>query len=295
MSVAPMTPVRPVASTRPAGGEPRHVTVGPLRIFDGGPGEALAYCREAVRGGQGARIATANLDFLALAQRDASLCGYLDASHLIVADGAPVAWLARLAGANSVARVAGVDLAQTLLAEDHGGPLRVALYGSTEEISKRAAERIERECGVSIVCRICPPFRELAEEERDRERALLREAEPQLVLVALGCPRQERLIAEYFECAPKAVWIGIGGTLDFFVGQRKRAPKLMQRVGLEWTVRLAQEPRRLWRRYLLRDIPALVRVAPGCLAGRQRRALASEISDAETAEGRSLNRPSTRF
>src|SRR5690606_29054243 len=109
-----------------------------------------------------------------------------------------------------------------------------------------------------IVLRLTPPFRPLVPEEVTAERDAIAHARPDLVLVALGCPRQERLIAEYHDAAPGAVWIGVGGTLDFLAGQRWRAPALVQRGGMEWLVRLAQEPRRLWRRYLLRDLPALL-------------------------------------
>ena len=87
-----------------------------------------------------------------------------------------------------------------------------------------------------------------------------------LVLVALGCPYQEQVIARYYEAAPAAVWIGVGGTLDILAGRTRRAPRLLQRLGLEWLARLAQEPRRLWRRYLLRDVPALVAATPACVA-----------------------------
>jgi hypothetical protein len=84
------------------------------------------------------------------------------------------------------------------------------------------------------------------------------------VLVALGCPAQERRIQEYYHAAPGAIWIGVGGTLDFFGGRRRRAPGWVQALGLEWLFRLGQEPRRLWRRYLLRDLPALVQLLAWC-------------------------------
>ena len=90
------------------------------------------------------------------------------------------------------------------------------------------------------------------------------------MLVALGCPRQERLIARYFDCAPAALWIGVGGTFELISGRKRRAPAPMQAVGLEWVARLAQEPGRLWRRYLLRDAPFFLRLAPAYLFGRAR-------------------------
>ncbi len=214
---------------------------------------------EAITSGRGARIATANLDFVALARRDATLREDLANSTLVVADGKPIVWLARIAGARRIGRVNGVDLATELLRRGEAlGGMRVALYGSTPDISRDAAAWIERTfVGVRIVAQLTPPFRELSEQESLAERARLTAAAPDLVLVALGCPRQERLIARYFDAAPGAVWIGIGGTLDFFAGRRWRAPRFVQAAGLEWAFRLMQEPRRLWRRYLLRDLPTL--------------------------------------
>jgi N-acetylglucosaminyldiphosphoundecaprenol N-acetyl-beta-D-mannosaminyltransferase len=248
-----------------------HVPVGPIAVFDGGPEHVRAICMESIRAAHGLRVATANLDFLALAQRHAPLRADLEASHLVVADGAPVVWLGRLGGARRMRRVAGVDLVEALLQDGAAHRVRVALYGSSDETSREAAKQIEqRYPGIDVVCRMCPPFRALSAEERQAERAILREASPELVLVALGCPRQERLIAEYFEAAPQAVWIGIGGTLDFFAGQRRRAPGMVQGAGLEWLVRLGQEPGRLWRRYLLRDLPTLISLLPDSLVNRRK-------------------------
>jgi N-acetylglucosaminyldiphosphoundecaprenol N-acetyl-beta-D-mannosaminyltransferase len=244
-----------------------HARVGSVPIFDGGPDEALAYCVDAMKERRGARVATANLDFLAIARRDGGLARLLRRSHLVVADGAPVVWLARLVGAGRVRRVPGVDfVGQLCEAGAARGGLRIALYGGTPEVAARAGARIaDRYPGATIVEQISPPFRALTAEEQAEERERIAAADPELVLVALGCPKQEQLIARYFNAAPGALWIGIGGTLDFYAGRTRRAPRWIQAVGLEWAMRLAQEPRRLWRRYLLHDIPTLVRVAPACL------------------------------
>ena len=255
-----------------SGARPAHVPVGPLSVFDGSSREAADYCFAAIESGRGARVATANLDFVAMARRDATLRDDLASSSIVVADGAPVAWLARVAGARRTSRTTGADLAAELLRRGSArGHLRVAMYGSERAIARRAAEAIAAQFpGIEVVARISPPFRPLTEEERRAERRELREAAPELVLVALGCPKQERLIAEYGADVPGAVWIGVGGTFDFFAGLRRRAPDAVQRLGLEWLVRLVQEPRRLWRRYLLRDVPALAAVAPRCVARRLR-------------------------
>jgi N-acetylglucosaminyldiphosphoundecaprenol N-acetyl-beta-D-mannosaminyltransferase len=219
-----------------------------------------------LRRGEGSRIATVNLDFLARARTDETLRTDLDASTLVVADGAPVVWLARLQGARQVRRVAGVDLVRELCRAGAAESLRVALYGSTEDLAAAAAEHLEQTYpGVRVVARVSPPFRPLSTAEHRELLEPLVQAQPGLVLVALGCPRQERIIAEFSGLLPWAAWIGIGGTFDFYAGKRRRAPRFVQRLGLEWLVRLAQDPRRLWRRYLVDDLPELARLAPGGL------------------------------
>lgn len=248
-----------------------HVRVNGVRIFDGDLDDAVALLRDRLARGRGARIATANLDFLAQASRDAILAADLEASTMVVPDGAPVVWLARRAGAGRVRRVAGVDLVARLCEGSGERELRVVLYGSTEEVAREAAERLHASEGAARVTGvICPPFRPLDEEEQDAERAAIGAAQPHIVLVALGCPRQERLIARYFDCAPQAVWIGVGGTFELLSGRKRRAPAPMQAAGLEWVARLSQEPSRLWRRYLLRDAPFFLRLAPAYFLGRRR-------------------------
>lgn len=264
----------------------RHVPVGPLRVFDGDLAAAAAYLMARIRAGAGARVATANLDFLALARRDPTLRADLAGSTLVVADGAPVAWLARAAGATWVGRVTGVDLVLELCRRGMDQGLRVAFYGSTPEKAEAAARHLESAFpGIRVVLRVSPPFRAPTVAELAQHRADMAAARPDLVLVALGCPKQERFIAENWDVVPGAVWIGVGGTLDFFSGDKRRAPRALQRVGLEWLFRLLQEPGRLWRRYLLRDLPALSVVAPGVLLrsalGRRAPAGAHEAVAAE--------------
>lgn len=248
---------------------PQHRFVGPVPIYNGGFHDAVRWCGERIVSGEGARVATANLDFIAQARKDAALQADLQTSDLVVADGAPVAWLARLTGGRHTRRVTGVDLTAGICAAMAGEGLRIAFYGSTQELQAGAAARLEHLYpGVQVVARIAPPFRKLSDDEIAGHLAELQTAAPQLVLVALGCPRQERFIADHFGHVPGAVWMGVGGTFDFFAGKRTRAPKLLQAVGAEWLVRLTQEPGRLWRRYLLRDAPALIAVLPGCLLRR---------------------------
>lgn len=246
-----------------------HRRLGPLLLFDGTIDEAADHCLDRIAIGAGCRVATANLDFVALTRHDRQLRADLAASHLVVADGAPVALLARLMGARrSRGRIAGVDLVRAVCDRAATSGLRIALYGADPLTAHRARHWIEaRWPQHDVVLVLNPPYRALSEEERALEQAAIAEAAPELVLVALGCPAQERRIAEYFHAAPGAAWIGVGGTLDFFGGRRRRAPRWMQRIGGEWLFRLGQEPGRLGQRYLLRDVPALVQLLAWCARG----------------------------
>lgn len=248
-----------------------HFRVGPLAVFDGTLDDAAGWCLDRVRSGEGAKVATANLDFIALARTDAQLRDDLRQSTLVIADGAPVAALARFVGATRTRRAAGVDLVRLLCEQGASEGLRVAFYGGQPDVAARAASTLETSYpGVQVVEQITPPFGSWTPADRLEDGERLAAADPDLVLVALGCPKQERVIAEFYDAHPRAVWIGVGGTLDFVAGQRRRAPELVQRAGLEWTVRFAQEPRRLWRRYLLRDVPALTVTALDCAGDRLR-------------------------
>lgn len=249
-----------------------HVAIGPISVLDGSPDDAAQRCLAAIRARTGGRVATANLDFVAQARRDRVLRADLSASTLVVADGAPVAWLARLAGAKRTRRTTGVDLVAAILGgASQVAPLRVVIYGSTPDVAGAAAARFATDYeGVEVAAVLCPPFGRLTPEQSREYADSIAAAEPHLVLVALGCPRQERFIAEQYAEAPQALWIGVGGTFDFYAGKRRRAPRLVGATGGEWLVRLVQEPRRLWRRYLLRDLPTLLAVTPAVLVRRVR-------------------------
>ena len=240
-----------------------------IPVFAGTREAAIGRVMDLAKSRAGARIATANLDFFALARRNERLRADLRDSSLVVADGMPVVWLAKLQGARATERLAGADLVAEFFRRDHGRQLRIAVYGSTAEVCGIAVAALHAEGeGARVVHIDNPPFRALTTSERSEAVAALQACAPDVVFVALGCPAQERWIAETAAELPEAAFVGIGGSLDFFAGVRKRAPQMAQRAGAEWLVRMVQEPRRLGKRYLLRDIPALVRIAPGCMIRR---------------------------
>lgn len=207
----------------------------------------------------GGWVITANLDHM-LHRRVPANTALYDQADLVVADGMPLLWAAKLQGTPLPGRVAGSNLVWSITARaaDHGRS--VYLLGGAPGAASRAARRFLdtfpglRIAGVSSPrVSATPTDAELASIRKD-----LQAAAPDIVYVALGAPKQERLIAALRTSLPSAWWLGIGVGLSFVGGDVKRAPVWLQRVGLEWLHRLVQEPRRLARRYLWHDLPFAV-------------------------------------
>ena len=213
--------------------------------------------REGVRTGQGGWIVTPNLEILRQFTEDpASRELILAASHR-VADGAPIVWASRLAGIPVPERVPGSDLVLSLPQAAAEAGVSVFLLGGNPGVAAIAAERLRSQYpGLHSVDFYCPPFRfEEDPKELERIKQALQEAQPTLVLVGLGFPKQEQLIASLRPEMPQAWFVGIGISLSFLAGDQQRAPAAMQRLGLEWVHRLWHEPRRLFRRYLIHGLP----------------------------------------
>jgi N-acetylglucosaminyldiphosphoundecaprenol N-acetyl-beta-D-mannosaminyltransferase len=212
---------------------------------------------EGVRKRNGGWIVTPNLDILRQFTRSSeSRELIMDASHRI-ADGQPIVWASRLVGNPVPERVPGSDLVLSLPEAAAQAGLSVFLLGGNPGVAAAAAARLEANCpGLGQVGAYCPPFGfedDLAELERIKEA--VRDAKPDLVLIGLGFPRQERLIRMLRPEMPETWFVGVGISLSFLAGDQPRAPAALQRLGLEWMHRLAHEPRRLFRRYVMHGLP----------------------------------------
>jgi N-acetylglucosaminyldiphosphoundecaprenol N-acetyl-beta-D-mannosaminyltransferase len=214
------------------------------------------------RAGAGGYVVTPNVDHVVLAERDDALVAAYRASSLALADGMPLVWLSRAMGVALPEKISGSDLVRPLAARAAARGLSVFLLGARPGIAARAAEVLVAEHpGLRVAGVLAPPLGfERDEAESARVVAEVRRAEPALVLVALGAPKQELWMHRHRAALAPAVLLGIGGTLDFIAGAVKRAPPWMSRAGLEWLYRLAQEPRRMASRYLVRD-RAFLRIA----------------------------------
>jgi 1,2-diacylglycerol 3-beta-glucosyltransferase len=213
---------------------------------------ALGRLHAAVSEHSQTHVATVNVDFLVSAQRNAELRSVLAASELNVADGTPVVWLSRLLGRPVPERVAGTDLVPRLAAEAAGSGLRVFFLGGEGGVAAIAARRLAREHdGLQVAGWLEPPRAPLEALASDDMIAAVNQARPDVLLVALGNPKQELWIARHRHLMPTvSVLIGVGCVFDLLAGRARRAPRWMQRSGLEWLHRLAGEPRRLARRYV---------------------------------------------
>jgi N-acetylglucosaminyldiphosphoundecaprenol N-acetyl-beta-D-mannosaminyltransferase len=239
-----------------AGAPPwKRVRIGAAIIDDLTLPEALQAIVALVERRQGGAVFTPNVDHVVLLEDDARLRDAYASASLSLADGQVVVWASRLLGTRLRTRVSGSDLIRPLLEIASGKRWRVYLLGAREGAAAQAAERLQREAPGVVVVGIDPRRVDVdqAAERHDDLIASIREARPDLVLVALGCPKQEILIHRIAGAVRPAVCIGLGAGIDFLAGAVPRAPRWVSGAGLEWLYRLAREPRRLWRRYLLRD------------------------------------------
>jgi N-acetylglucosaminyldiphosphoundecaprenol N-acetyl-beta-D-mannosaminyltransferase len=194
-------------------------------------------------------------------QRDPQLRDIHNASGLTTPDGMPMVWAAHYAGARHVERVYGPDLMLRLLqrAAQRGWPS--FLYGGKEGVPELLAQRLkERIPGLPIAGTYSPPFRELTPEEDEEIVVRINASGARLVWVGLSTPKQERWMGDKVGRLHANALLGVGAAFDFHAGLVRQAPPWIRRRGLEWAYRLAQEPGRLWRRYLRSNSSFLVRI-----------------------------------
>lgn len=230
--------------------------------------EVVNAVRAALDRGVGGRIITPNIDILRQAQSDGGVRRYLDAADLVVADGMPLVWAARLSGTPLPERVAGSSLIWSLSAGlGQDGRSVFVLGGEPGTVDRldgatRAAGRLAAACpGLRIAGCLSPEYG--FERDRAAFEAACRQVaavRPDMVYVGLGFPKQEWVITQLRERLPRSWFIGCGAAVNFVAGDQDRAPRWMQRTGLEWAHRLGTEPRRLAGRYLRHDAPYALRL-----------------------------------
>lgn len=215
--------------------------------------------------GQGGTVVTVNLDHLLRCARSDEYRQIVARADLVVADGQPIIWASRLQRTPLPERVAGSTLCLSLAQELANAGRSLFLLGGDPGVAEQAASvLIKRFPGLKIAGTHCPAMGfEHDPQQMDHIRQSLRQAQPDVVYVALGSPKQERLIEQLKLELPAAWWLGVGISLSFITGDVRRAPLWAQRSGLEWVHRLWQEPRRLGRRYLIDGLPFAAKLLIG--------------------------------
>lgn len=192
-------------------------------------------------------VVTANPEVVMAALEDKSLYTILMEAELITADGIGVVWASNQLGDPVAERVAGYDLLHELCKTSFRQPFRLYVFGASEEVNRKAAENLVKTYpNIELVGRRNGYYDEAEESNIVRE---INRARPHVLLVALGVPKQEAFIYKHKHALEVNVAIGVGGSLDVLAGAVKRAPRIWQKLRLEWLYRLLSQPSR-WRRQL---------------------------------------------
>jgi N-acetylglucosaminyldiphosphoundecaprenol N-acetyl-beta-D-mannosaminyltransferase len=219
-----------------------------LTDYDG----ALDWIDRAVETDHRGYVVAANTHTVTAAQEDSELRVALLGADLNVPDGQPLVWALNLLGAGLSDRVYGPDLMDQACARAARSGLRFYLYGGRNQgaLAQLARNLRLRHPGLRIVGGYVPPFRPLTPAEEDAVVEDVARSAADVVWVGIGVPKQEKWMARMRPRLDAPVLVGVGAAFDFHAGLVAQAPDWIQRLGLEWLFRLAQEPRRLWRRYL---------------------------------------------
>lgn len=222
--------------------------------------DLMALIAQRIMSGKPGYIITPNVDHICQYQKNANLRDAYSRSFLVLADGTPVIWASRLLGKPLKQKLSGSDLVFWIpeyLAENG---YSVFLFGAAEGVADEAAKILLKLYPNLKVAGTYSPELNFENDPDASKLALQKIAEtsPDLCMVALGCPKQELWMSQYCEKSGVPVMIGVGGSFDLITGNLKRAPVWMQKAGVEWIWRLCQEPRRLWKRYLIDDMHFLI-------------------------------------
>jgi N-acetylglucosaminyldiphosphoundecaprenol N-acetyl-beta-D-mannosaminyltransferase len=187
-------------------------------------------------------------------QRDPALRRIHNAAGLVTPDGMPLVWLSRIHGQRRTTRVYGPDLMLALCERSIATGYRHFFYGGGERVAERLVQRLERRFpGLAVAGVHAPPYRTLSPDDDEEIVRHINATKPDIVWVGLGTPKQEHWMAQHVHRLTAPTLIGVGAAFDFHAGVKAQAPRWMQRSGLEWLFRLASEPRRLGKRYLVNN------------------------------------------
>jgi N-acetylglucosaminyldiphosphoundecaprenol N-acetyl-beta-D-mannosaminyltransferase len=218
----------------------------PLDVVD--MEEAVARCEQAIASSEYLQHMSINAAKLVSMRQDEELRDAVNGCDLVTADGQSVVWAARLFGIQLPERVAGIDLMQRMVAAANGRGYRVYFLGAKQDVLETAIARLRERYPELVVAGSQHGY--FSDGEIDGVADAIRESNPDILFVAMSSPRKEHFLGRLGPSLGASFAMGVGGSVDVIAGVTKRAPVALQRVGLEWAYRMAQEPRRLAKRYL---------------------------------------------
>lgn len=234
----------------------------PVSLLD--PAGVLERIFAWARARRSGTVCLCNVHSIVTARQRSGHAEALRSADLVVADGAPIAWVLRRAGYREQSRLSGPDLMWACCRSAAAFGVPVFLFGATPATLERLSQRLRDAFpGIAIAGAIAPPFRDLTSEEDAAIVAAINASGAAIVWIGLGCPKQEAWMSAH-RGRVQAVMIGVGAAFDFHAGVVNRAPLWMQRRGLEWLHRIFQDPRRLAKRYVVSNalfIAAVLRAA----------------------------------
>lgn len=217
--------------------------------------EALQKIDQLIKEDHSAYVVTPNVDHIVQLERGGPLIEVYKHADLILTDGKPLIWISKWYGNPIKEKISGSDLFPRLCALAAERGYRMYFLGAAEGVAAKAAEKLEKRFpGLQVVGTYSPPYGfEKDEAEMEKIKKQIKDAAPHILIVGLGCPKQELFILHHKDELGVPISLGLGASLDFEGGNIKRAPKWMADHGLEWVYRILQDPKRLAKRYLVDD------------------------------------------
>jgi N-acetylglucosaminyldiphosphoundecaprenol N-acetyl-beta-D-mannosaminyltransferase len=225
-------------------------------------------------------VFTPNVDHLMKLQKDLEFVKAYSEADFRVCDSQVLMFASKFLGKPLKAKISGSDLFPMFCEHHrHNDHIKIFLMGGAEGVAHQAQRRINHRIGREIIVEAHSPSFGFEKDEAECERILemIRQSSANVLVVGVGAPKQEKWIAKYKHQLPNIdIFLAVGAAIDFEAGNKPRAPELVSKLGLEWLYRLASEPNRLWKRYLLDDLPFLWLIVKERLMQRGRKA---EVAD----------------
>lgn len=218
--------------------------------------ESLKEIERLIKKNKNSYVVTPNVDHIVQIEKGGKLVDVYKNADLILTDGKPLIWISKWYGTPIKAKISGSDLFPLLCDMSAKKGYKMFFLGSAEGIAAKAAKNLmKRYPGLKVVNTYSPPFGfEDDEYEMEKIISIINESKPDILIVGLGCPKQELFIFDNKEMLRVPISLGLGASLDFESGKIKRAPEWMRNNGLEWLFRITQDPKRMIKRYLIDDM-----------------------------------------